>query len=615
LPTKTERKAGLQRQIERLQRRIEGLNATSDRLSGFRLLVVVVGVTTLAVLFFIPSLRAVFWLALLLFGGGFIALVVVHRRVLLTIREHTLWQRIKQTHIARMEIDWSNLPRKRIQATAPHDLETDLDLINLHRLLDTTVSRAGAARLRARLLPLSPDIDDIHQRQRRVADLIPQSRFRDKLTLYATAAAEDIREGAEGQTLLTWLQSEQPPTSIRPTLLILSALAVANIVGLGLAAVGLVPEGVPLLTFIAYAAIFIARFQRIQSIFEDSLTIEGALRRLDAVMRFLERDQYATMPVIHELVQPILSQKPSRQLRRATGVISGASLRANPILWLIINALVPWDYYFGLRLDALKEELAAQLPGWLDVWHELEVLSALATFGYLNPSNTFPDITDDQESPIYRAESLGHPLITNEERVTNSFTFSDLGEIVVITGSNMAGKSSFLRTLGINLCLAYSGAPVVADALHTSLFRLYTSIRVTDSLDDGISYFYAEVRRLKGLLQAVEADEAQPVFFLIDEIFRGTNNRERLIGSRSFIRALAGSHSVGLIATHDLELVSLSDENPSIRNAHFREDVQAGRMVFDYILRPGPSPTTNALRIMAMEGLPVEREALPEDIR
>jgi DNA mismatch repair ATPase MutS len=170
----------------------------------------------------------------------------------------------------------------------------------------------------------------------------------------------------------------------------------------------------------------------------------------------------------------------------------------------------------------------------------------------------------------------------------------------------MAGKSTFLRTIGVNLSLAYAGAPVNATHLQTSLFRLFTCIKVSDSVQDGLSYFYAEVKRLQALLAATQMNDTLPVLFLIDEIFRGTNSRERLIGSRSYIRALSQGPSLGLIATHDLELIKLADEIEGVTNYHFREEVHDGRMVFDYRLRSGPCPTTNALKIMSLEGLPVE---------
>jgi DNA mismatch repair ATPase MutS len=180
------------------------------------------------------------------------------------------------------------------------------------------------------------------------------------------------------------------------------------------------------------------------------------------------------------------------------------------------------------------------------------------------------------------------------------------GEAFIVTGSNMSGKSSFLKTIGVNLCLAYAGGPVNAGSFHSALFRIFTCIKINDSIVDGFSFFYTEVKRLKALLDALQVNHQLPLLFLIDEIFKGTNNRERLVGSRSYIRSLIGQNGAGLIATHDLELIKLADDFPDITNCHFREKVTDGKMVFDYKLRPGPCPTTNALKIMRMEGLPVD---------
>jgi DNA mismatch repair ATPase MutS len=190
--------------------------------------------------------------------------------------------------------------------------------------------------------------------------------------------------------------------------------------------------------------------------------------------------------------------------------------------------------------------------------------------------------------------------------VCNDFELSSLGQVVVITGSNMAGKSTFIKTIGINLCLAYAGGPVNAASLRFQPLRLHTCMRVTDSLSDGFSYFYAEVKCLKRMLQRLRAEDRYPLLYLVDEIYRGTNNRERLAGSRALVQALVGAPGVGLIATHDLELASLADSTPQVHNYHFRDHVHEGMLTFDYLLRLGPCPTTNALKIMAMEGLPTE---------
>ncbi|MGZ8375559.1 MAG: MutS-related protein, partial [Nitrospira sp.] len=206
---------------------------------------------------------------------------------------------------------------------------------------------------------------------------------------------------------------------------------------------------------------------------------------------------------------------------------------------------------------------------------------------------------------VLHATQLGHPLLPTKSRIANDVDLTGLGSIHLITGSNMSGKSTFLRTIGINLCLAQAGGPVCAQSFTWTWSRLACCIRVDVSLDAGLSFFYAEVKRLKAILDATKELAAPPVLFLIDEIFKGTNNRERLIGSRAYITALSQGHGFGLVSTHDLELADLEQAVPGLINAHFQETVSAGALEFDYRIRPGPCPTTNALRIMELEGLPI----------
>ena len=174
----------------------------------------------------------------------------------------------------------------------------------------------------------------------------------------------------------------------------------------------------------------------------------------------------------------------------------------------------------------------------------------------------------------------------------------------------MSGKSTFLKTTGVNLVLAFAGSVVNATKVETNLFRILTCININESITDGISYFYAEVKRLKNILEEIKTENAMPVFYLIDEIFKGTNNLERLIGSKSYIKTLSGLNATGLISTHDLELIKLEDSISKVSNYHFKEDILNGKMIFNYKLRKGPSPSTNALKIMETEGLPVEKQDL-----
>ena len=321
---------------------------------------------------------------------------------------------------------------------------------------------------------------------------------------------------------------------------------------------------------------------------------------------YLESRKCQNTPGLAEICAPFVDEgkRPSTEIRRLGRLAAALGVRTNPILSLLAHLFMPWDFFFTYRLELVKAEIAQQLPRWLDAWHELEALNSLANFAYLNPHYEFPELTDEPDQ--ITARGIGHPLLKPEFKVCNDFDLDHAQRIVILTGSNMAGKSTFLRTIGVNLVLAYAGAPVNARHLRTSLFRVFTCIKVSDSVQDGLSYFYAEVKRLQALLGAAEVDDPLPVLFLIDEIFRGTNSRERLIGSRSYIRRLAQGRSVGLVATHDLELIKLADEIDGVVNQHFREEVSDGRMVFDYRLRSGPCPTTNALTIMRLEGLPVE---------
>jgi hypothetical protein len=302
-------------------------------------------------------------------------------------------------------------------------------------------------------------------------------------------------------------------------------------------------------------------------------------------------------------------------LRALNITLAAGSLQGNVIVWALLNALVPWDLFFAWRLGRQRAALRGLLPRWLEVWHELEALTALHTFGWLNPGyvepRTSPPTAFGVSNPVaslpgegelmMEGRQVGHPLIAHEARVCNDFQLRR-ESVVLLTGSNMSGKSSFLRTVGINIVLAQVGAVVCAESMTLQPLRLFSVIRVSDSLAAGYSYFYAEVLRLRALLDALQAKEPVPLLYLIDEIFKGTNNRERLLGSQAYLTALMGGRGAGLVSTHDLELASL----PGLVNYHFADQVRDGELHFDYRLREGVSPSTNALRIMALAGLPVD---------
>jgi hypothetical protein len=606
---KEERRQQIMRQVARLGQRLTLLEAQNDRFVRWRLATFVAGIAASAAT--LLTYGVWWWLLVsLVVLLPFVALVTAHRRHERALRRFTIWQAIKQSHLARMNLEWGSIPAALpIPSRFDHPFALDLDLLggrSLHRLLDTAVSLDGSQRLRDWLLNTSPDREIILSRQALVRELAGMTLFRDKLRLHSELAASKTNEKWPGQRLLDWLTGQKAEhTHLRLFLWILYPLALINIVLLLLYLSNLLPPWW-VATWTIFGVLSVFQLRQIGPVFQEAFFLQDGLEQLRAVFDFLEKYRYGRAPHLKALCRPFWGseKRPSQQLKRVGRIVAAISLQKNPFVWFMINALLPWDLTFIYRLNRQKSELTRLLPNWLDVWSKLEALNSLASFAYLNPTFQFPTISG-AGGALFRAEAMGHPLIADDERVNNDFSIDHLGAVDIITGSNMAGKSSFLRTIGVNLSLAFAGGPVCAGALQTSLFRLYTSMRIADSVTEGFSYFYAEVQRLKSLLDALEADTAVPLFFLIDEIFRGTNNRERLIGSQAYVAALSGKNGVGVIATHDLDLVSLADNLPDVSNFHFRDDVRNGRMIFDYKLHPGPCPTTNALKIMQLADLPI----------
>ena len=604
MPKRALRLQALQNQILRVENRLQKMENRSRRYSLMRLLIFLstAGLCLLTT-YFLPDLF--FWSAA---GLGLIVFNVVayyHRRLEGGAKRHRIWLQIKIAQLARMQLDWAAIPAP---AEHPperdHPFEIDLNLTgpkSLHHLLNLAVTVEGSVRLKKWLLTTTPQRHEIESRQARVQEMTPLARFRDKLLL---SFMEVTSEPLEGKKFSAWLAQKnlRAPQWLLP---LFSALALLNLTLFILNHFSLLAAYWQL-TFFIYVALYFFYADNLTSIFEESLFLQDELDKLKVILFYLESYPYAKNKNLAALCSVFKDpvHRPSTQLQQIRRIAIAIGLRMNPLMRVLLNAVLPWDWYCAYFLDNEKARLAAELPQWLEVCFELEALNALANFAYLNPDYTFPEMA--ATAVHLQAHDIAHPLIPAEQRVANNFALHNLGELAMITGSNMSGKSTFLRTLGVNLSLAYAGGPVCARHLQTSLFRLFTSLNVNDSLSDGFSFFYAEVRRLKALLEALKKTPAPPLFFLIDEIFKGTNNRERLIGSRAYVRALVGQNGFGVISTHDLELTALAEAFSQIHNYHFREEVSGGKMIFDYKLHDGPCPTTNALKIMELAGLPVD---------
>jgi hypothetical protein len=545
-------------------------------------------------------------LTLACFVAVFLVVAAYHNRLEERIHRLRLWKDIKSAHLARLQLDWSSLPPPRTtEQPESHPYARDLDLLgsrSLMHLIDTTVSDQGRDRLTSWLLMQPPSTATLQARQTLVKELTGLPLFRDRLMLEARLAGD---HEINGRRLAAVLDRPVGFPRLRMCLAIQILLATVTVTLLMAALLDWI-SGYWMFSFAAYVLIYFYTDQG-EELLEHAVGLHHEMERLGTVLCRLERHAQRTGSALAATCAALLQNnvRPSAHLARAATVLHAVSLKAHPLAHLAVNAICPWDLWFAMRLQSIQRDIRVQLPVWIDRLAEVEAASALAGFAYLHPDYVWPTQT---ETAAVEARGLGHPLLPAGTRVANDLRLAGPGSIQLITGSNMSGKSTFLRTIGINLCLAQAGGPVCAARFEWTRIRLACCIRIDDSLDAGLSFFYAEVKRLKSILDATRDRSAPPVLFLIDEIFKGTNNRERLIGSRAYIKALSTGNGFGLVTTHDLELTDLDKEIPSLTNAHFQESVSAGTLAFDYKLRPGSCPTTNALRIMELEGLPVPQQ-------
>jgi len=595
----------LEKITDALERKINFLEKKSNKFSTYRLIVfVILALITLTGYLISKELGWVLTIISLLTFG---ITVHCHNKLIMSIRKFQTFLQIKRTHICRMKIDWENIPEPIIHQS-PDELSIgkDLDLFgkrSLHHLIDASVSIEGSLLLRKWLTNFIPDYETIFHRQRIVKELSSQTRFRDKFLLKAHLIS---RKYLQCGKILSWLSDsieERLPNWLFPVsivlILIYLTLFILGILNLGISGWFIV--------FIIYFFLYSSNQKKISKIADESAELEHQFKKFSFLISYIAGFNFKNSPGLNEFVNSSFGNKTGTltKLKNLQKITSALSLRENPVARLLLNIIFPYDVFYCNKLIKLKSELVHDIPVWLEKLNELECYVSLANFSDINPDYVFPEIENNTKN-IFESIKLGHPLIKREHKICNDFSFTKQNEILIITGSNMSGKSTFIKSIGINLCLANAGAPVNAEYFRTSLYELFSCIKVNDSVSDGISYFYAEVKRLKELLNMFEIKNHHPVLFLIDEIFKGTNNKERLAGSRAFIKKLSELNGTGAVTTHDLELVNLADEIPKITNYHFREEIENNKMKFDYEIHTGPCPTTNALRIMEINGLPVK---------
>jgi DNA mismatch repair ATPase MutS len=596
--------------IARIDRKIELYTKLSSRISGARLTIFML---TLLFAFLASGRLHDLVYSVILIGAviSFLNLMGRHKKVEQFIEKLGFLKQIKEEQIARLELNWDGIPFRNINRDnfLNHPYAQDLNIIgkrSLFQLMDTSIYEGSSNVLSGLLLNQSREVEPIKKRQQLIQELAPLQLFRDKLRVEALfTKSKTGRYEWSMEQMLDWLRLPKKTGFILP-LVIMVILSVSNVTLGILAMIGKLSSVYVVISFVSYLIALKFTSDKVKGLFDAAFQMEKLLGSFSNILSHVERFKASDDKEISQFLKVYQKEdeKPSVILKKVRRFAIAASVQKNQVLGPLMNLVIPWDLYFSMRLENLKVELEPKITKWLDKFYELEALNSMANFAFLNGDYSFPTFDKDTEA-LFKAEDLGHPLIPENQKVANDFEVYPGKDLFLITGSNMAGKSTFLRTVGINLVLAYSGAPANARSLNTGLYRIFTSINVNDSLGDGLSHFYAEVKRLRELLDELNKDEDQPLFFFVDEIYKGTNNKERYAGSAAFLREVAGKNGIGMVSTHDLELADLESEIEALSNWHFVESIEGGKMSFEYKLKSGPCPSTNALEIMRIEGLPV----------
>jgi MutS-like protein len=549
-------------------------------------------------LIFAEKLLAIYWLLVPI--AGFIVLVVVHERFRRASDKAERAAEFYRKGIERLEGTWQGRGYcgDRYLGDA-HPYAHDLDVFgkgSLFELLCTGRTLAGQRTLAYWLLnPAEPD--EIRQRQEAVAELRDQLDLREDLALMG----ENVRRGIHAGTLPKW--GEAPPILQGSTARILAA---AMAFGMLTATVGGFAGWFPGLVFLAALAV-VGIFGGIYRtrVLHVVAAVEQPAHDLDVlaeVLHMLEQKKFHCKRLV-ELQKALETEgtPPSKRIKTLDRLVEMLDSRDHLVVRLIGPPLL-WATQLTFAIEAWRKTTGPHLREWLTAVGKFEALCSLASYSYEHPTDPFPEFVE--EGPYLEAVGVGHPLIAEAQVIRNDVQLDGERQVLLVSGSNMSGKSTLLRTLGVNAILALAGAPVRAEKLKLSRLKVGASITVTDSLQSGVSRFYAEITRIRQLMDMTNGDAA--LLFLMDELLHGTNSHDRKIGAEAIVRKLVEDGAIGLVTTHDLAIAHIEDElHPRVRNVHFRDHLVDGKMKFDYKLQQGIVEHSNAIELMRSVGLDV----------
>jgi len=509
-------------------------------------------------------------------------------------------QKINEIEIEILNHHFTHLPDGSIYKPETHEYANDLDIFgraSLYQYINRTNSEQGN-KLFANWMLKPATKENILSRQKAVKELSPEINWRQQLQSHGVATLITI---STQKKVEDWM--EQPNKFINnPIWKILKYLLPAiSFTFLILHVMDIMQAAAfyPLI-LLMLALSFIISKQVMPSYFQLN-KIAPELESLSESIHWIEKKDFHAS-LLQELKNKFHSSAAlsSQSIKKLKKILDLFDIRLNPLVFIPLNTFLFWDLQQIFTLEKWKADNKQNISDWFSALAEMESLSSLANLNFNHPENSFPVLSEKEG--VFNAEDLGHPIIPVEKLVRNSFSTEGINQMNLITGSNMAGKSTFLRSVGVNIVLAMMGSSVFAKSLTLSPMKVLSSMRVSDNLEESTSTFYAELKKLKEVIDSVYNNEK--VFLLLDEILRGTNSADRHTGSKALIKQLIHHNAAGLIATHDLELAKLADEFPGrIHNYNFDVQVANDELYFDYQLKRGICRSMNASLLMKKIGI------------
>ncbi|MEQ9402439.1 MAG: DNA mismatch repair protein MutS [Cyclobacteriaceae bacterium] len=602
--------------LEKYKKEIIELEGATKRLSLWRGISFVISIT---IIIFLANERLLLPLII------FISLSVVVFALILTryskrmneMKNCKLLKEINEHELLKQENKLSAFPTQQASLSEDHPYAGDLDVFGSHslfQLLDRTTTESGSLRLAQWLL--EPEHKElIIERQQAIQELKPNLEWRQQ---FQAAGLSFKNEKSEYQKLLNWFETGEQLLPLK------SKYLIGNIV-LALLSTALTTLYVDQSFSDGWNLYF---FVMLLVLFVNYLILKRVAPVADEIIDHTHRN-VKTLGGYQLLAYTILSgsfqskkllelqsdlnkneTSATDEIRRLRKILEVFQLRGtkrsdNNKFYAVFNLFWLFDIYWIIQAERWKHRNREHIQLWIRAVSEFEVLNSLAGFAHSNPDFAFPEIKDEP----YRIqfETLGHPLIKSDGRICNDFSLQGRGQIDMITGSNMAGKSTFLRAVGVNLILALMGGPCCAKSAQVSQMKMFTSMRTRDNLEEGISSFYAELKRVEQLLKLINS--GQPIFFMLDELFKGTNSADRYKGGVSLIKQLSELNAFGIVSTHDLELARLAGNHMLVLNHSFNSQIHQGEMSFDYKLTEGICTDFNATELMKRSGIKVLNDA------